>query len=139
MTDNYDCFQFAFRDKFDYVAKQLEIATALDSSKISVPFSVVHLNNFWLFLPSTQHDDTHHMIITNVVSSLAHVFLSRIRMRVHYTRPQSINVIGIIEGHIGLNSRRLFNSISMQPDMFMKAPTYETMREDLRTGLWITT
>jgi hypothetical protein len=132
------CLGFEFitkKSKSFWCDNQSTIANQIHEHIHYFAQGVVHLDRFWLLLNHRNDFDDLLKITTKVSSDLGYIFLSRIRMNMYIHETEYIEFIQTIIEH---NAKVLFATVYRQPDLFTGQPTLEMMREDLRTGLWIT-
>jgi hypothetical protein len=130
------CLGFEFITKKDtsYWYKNMHMISEILQDHIALQ-AVVHLNKFWLLFSSREDIDDILRSVTKVSSDLGRVFLSRIHMSTYIHETEDITFIKTI---ILNDAQNLFLIINSQSDMFTSEPKFESMREDLRRGLWIT-
>jgi hypothetical protein len=124
------------KDQTFWVPNHYEVAKVLQSLNRLYTYSTCHLGDTWLLF-SERYDtiDIARCLIATS-SALTHAFLSRVRLHGYLKQLKNTHYITAI---YTLASERLFNSLHIQRNMFDDyEPTIETMREDLRTGYWIT-
>lgn len=138
MIERCSCYGLRIlgKEQTFWISNQYDVAKLLQSTNKLYSYSTCHLGDVWLLFHERFSAVDIARALVSTSSLLTYTFLSRIRLHAYIRQLEDIEYI---KTTYKLMSENLFKSLHIQRNMFdTYEPTLETMREDLRTGFWIT-